>query len=130
MKILIVDDAPANLKLLRALLEAENFAVVEAADGQQALASLERDGVDAIISDILMPRMDGYRLCQEVRKDPRWKALPFIFYTATYTSPSDEKLCYDLRRRQIFCRSRPRTKRSWPPCAKSSTAPRNAPPHA
>jgi signal transduction histidine kinase len=96
MKVLIVDDAPANLKLLRAVLEADNFAVVEAADGQQALASLERGGVDAIISDILMPRMDGYRLCQEVRKDPRWKALPFIFHTATYTSPSDEKLCYDL----------------------------------
>jgi signal transduction histidine kinase len=96
MKVLIVDDTPANLKLLRAVLEAENIGVAEAPDGAQALTVLEREPVDAIISDILMPRMDGYRLCQEVRKSQRWKVLPFIFYTATYTSPSDEKLCYDL----------------------------------
>src|SRR5580658_4986249 len=96
MKILIVDDAPANLKLLRAVLEGENFEVVEAPDGVQALAILEREAVDAVISDILMPHMDGYRLCQEVRKSERWRDLPFLFHTATYTSPSDEKLCYDL----------------------------------
>jgi signal transduction histidine kinase len=96
MKILIVDDIPANLKLLRAVLEGENIEMVEAADGAQALAVLERESVDAIISDILMPRMDGYRLCQEVRKSERWRELPFIFYTATYISPGDEKLCYDL----------------------------------
>ena len=57
---------------------------------------LEREDVDAIISDILMPRMDGYRLCQEVRKSERWREMPFIFYTATYTSPGDEQLCHDL----------------------------------
>jgi signal transduction histidine kinase len=96
MKILITDDSPTNLKLLRAVLESENFEVVEAADGAQALDVLEGESVDAIISDILMPRMDGYRLCYEVRKNKRWQALPFIFYTATYTSPGDEKLCFDL----------------------------------
>jgi len=96
MKVLIVDDIPANLRLLRAVLEGENFEVVEAPDGVQALAVLEGEAVDAIISDILMPRMDGYRLCQEVRKSERWRELPFIFYTASYTSQSDEKLCYDL----------------------------------
>jgi hypothetical protein len=96
MKILIVDDTPGNLKLLRAVLEAESFRVVEAPDGAQALALLEHENVDAIISDILMPGMDGYRLCQEVRKNPRLQALPFIFYSANYTSPSDEKLGYDL----------------------------------
>ena len=96
MKILIVDDVPSNLKLLRAVLEGEGIKVVEAADGVQALAVLEHESVDAIISDILMPRMDGYRLCQEVRKSERWRELPFIFHTATYISPSDEKLCYDL----------------------------------
>ena len=78
------------------MLEAENFEVVEAPDGLQALAILEGGGIDAIISDILMPHMDGYRLCQEVRKSERCRNMPFIFYTATYTSPGDEKLCYDL----------------------------------
>src|SRR5258707_9332097 len=80
--ILIVDDNPTNLKLLRAVLEAESFAVVEAADGVEALEVLKEQKVDSIISDILMPRMDGYRLCLEVRKSES-HALPFIFYTST-----------------------------------------------
>src|ERR1035441_850383 len=96
MKILIVDDTPAILRLLRAVLETEKFEVVEAPDGAQALAVLEREEVDAIISDILMPRMDGYRLCQEVRKSKRWQAMPFIFHTASYTSPGDEQLGLDV----------------------------------
>jgi signal transduction histidine kinase len=96
MKILIVDDMPENLRLLRAVLQGENFEMVEASDGAQALAILEREDVDAIISDILMPRMDGYRLCQEVRRSERWREMPFIFYTATYTSPGDEQLCHDV----------------------------------
>ncbi len=93
---MIVDDNPTNLKLLRVLLEAEGVKVLTAADGLEALAVLEREPVDAVISDILMPRMDGYRLCHEVRASPRFFALPFIFYTATYTSLSDEKFSLEL----------------------------------
>jgi CheY-like chemotaxis protein len=63
MKILVVDDSEQNRKLLKVLLEAEGFEVVTAADGEEALIVLNRTTVDAIISDILMPRMDGYRLC-------------------------------------------------------------------
>src|ERR1041384_6115318 len=96
MKILIAEDNPTNLKLLRSQLEAEGHSVLDAADGVEALDVLARTGVEAIISDILMPQMDGYRLCYEVRKDERWRHLPFIFYTSTYTSPSDEKLARDL----------------------------------
>ena len=59
--ILIVDDHASNLKVLRATLEAEGLSVFEAENGVEALALLERESVDAIISDILMPRMDGYR---------------------------------------------------------------------
>jgi two-component system sensor histidine kinase/response regulator len=96
LKILIADDQPTNLKLLRAQLEAEGHQVIVALNGVEALAALEGEKVDAIISDILMPQMDGYRFCYEVRKNPRLQAIPFIFYTATYTSPSDEKLCFEL----------------------------------
>ena len=96
MNILIVDDNPTNLKLLRAIVEAERLTVFAAADGVEALQVLEREKIDAVISDILMPRMDGYQLCFEVRQHARLKNLPFILFTASYTSPDDEKLALDL----------------------------------
>lgn len=96
MNILIVDDHPINLKLLRAMLEAEGLTVFDAADGIEALAALASQPIDAIISDILMPRMDGYRLCREIRASPRFFTMPFIFYTATYTSPSDARFSIEI----------------------------------
>ena len=96
MKILIVDDQPTNLRLLRAQLETEGHVVTQAADGIAALEVLERDPVDALITDILMPRMDGYRLCHEVRKNSALRATPIVIYTSTYTSPGDEKLARDV----------------------------------
>jgi CheY-like chemotaxis protein len=92
MNILIVDDHTTNRKLLRAQLEAESHAILEAADGVEALRVLERENVEAVISDILMPNMDGYRLCHEVRRSEQFRALPFILYTSTYTSSSDREL--------------------------------------
>lgn len=96
MKILVVDDRAPNRHLLRAQLEGEGHAVAEAADGVEALEVLAREPFDAVISDILMPRMDGYRFCHEVRRSERLRELPFIVCTATYTSAADEKLCLDL----------------------------------
>ena len=92
MDILIVDDNEINRKLLRVVLQAEDYDTVEAADGREALQVLEREKVDVIVSDILMPNMDGYRLCYEVRKSERFKAIPFIVFTSTYNSSKDEKL--------------------------------------
>src|ERR1035437_9946709 len=96
MNLLIVDDQPTDLTLLRAQLEAEGHVVFEAHDGVDALALLERQRVDGVISDILMPRMAGYRLCHEIRKLARLRDLPIIIYSATYTSPDDEKLALDM----------------------------------
>jgi PAS domain S-box-containing protein len=96
-RILVVDDIAANRRVLRAMLEAEGYAVFEAADGVEALDQLEkRAPLHAVISDILMPNMDGYRLCNEIRRSERWHALPFIFYSSTYLSPSDEALARQL----------------------------------
>jgi two-component system sensor histidine kinase/response regulator len=104
MNLLIVDDYPTNRRLLRAQLEGESHNVLEASNGIEALQLLEVSAVDAIISDILMPNMDGYRLCREIRQDPRFAALPLILYTSTYNSPKDRQLaqtvgadCYLLK---------------------------------
>ena len=96
MNILIVDDHATNRKFLAVALGAEGHTMLEAADGVAALQILAREKVDAVISDVLMPGMDGYRLCYEIRHHEEWKTLPFMFYTATYNSPSDEKLALDL----------------------------------
>jgi CheY-like chemotaxis protein len=92
MNLLIVDDIATSRKLLRVTLEAEGHNTLEAADGVQALQILARETVDAVISDIFMPNMDGYRLCHEIRKSERFYALPFIIYTSTYYSPGDVQL--------------------------------------
>jgi signal transduction histidine kinase len=96
MTTLIVDDNETNRKLLRLTLEAEGVVTKEAADGVEALALLEHQRVDAIISDILMPRMDGYRLCAQVRESKRLHDLPVIIYSSTYTSPADEQLALNV----------------------------------
>jgi CheY-like chemotaxis protein len=96
MNVLIVDDVAKNRKLLRAQLEGEGLVVSEANDGVEGLAKLKDGKIDAAISDILMPRMDGYRFCYEVRNSERFHDLPLNINTATYTSTSDEKLSLDL----------------------------------
>ncbi len=92
MILLIVDDNAANRKLLRVTLGAKGHTTLEAGDGVEALQVLDRETVDAVISDILMPNMDGFRLCHEIRQSERLRSLPFIIYTSTYTSPDDRKL--------------------------------------
>ena len=92
MTILVVDDQRINREVLRAQLEAEGHAVVDAADGNEALSVLERERVDAVISDILMPRMDGYSLCRAVRQHPRFSALPLVFYTGAYDADADRRI--------------------------------------
>lgn len=92
MKLLIVDDIAINRRLLRAQLETTGHIAVEAGNGIEALRVVAAESVDGIISDILMPEMDGFRFCLELRKDPRFASIPFLLYTSTYNSPSDRSL--------------------------------------
>jgi PAS domain S-box-containing protein len=106
-RLLIVDDHPANLRLLRAQLEAEGVQTVEARNGVEALSQLASVPVDGVVSDILMPRMDGYRLCMELRRNPRWARLPVVLYTSTYDSPADRELAAKAGADAYLCKPAP-----------------------
>jgi CheY-like chemotaxis protein len=82
--ILLADDYIPLLRNMGFLLEVAGFDVTAVTDGQEALKALELQVPDMIISDILMPNLDGFGLLQAVRNDIRWHKTPFIFATAQY----------------------------------------------
>jgi adenylate cyclase len=81
--ILVVDDLPANVRLLRAVLEPRGHEVAEAASGEDALARLAAGGVDLVLLDVMMPGIDGYEVCRRIRADPSTAFLPVIMITAS-----------------------------------------------
>jgi PAS domain S-box-containing protein len=95
-KVLIVDDNSTNLYMLKSILEEERLDVIAAENGKEALERALADPPDLIVSDILMPVMDGYTLCRQCKSDEHLKQIPFIFYTATYTEPKDEMFALSL----------------------------------
>lgn len=87
-RILVVDDIPANVKLLEARLLAEYFDVLTAADGFAALAICDRQPVDLILLDVMMPGMDGFEVCERLKANPRTSHIPVVMVTAL-DQPSD-----------------------------------------
>jgi diguanylate cyclase (GGDEF)-like protein/PAS domain S-box-containing protein len=94
--VLIVEDREADRKLLKMRFEANGYRVTTAGDGVEALAVARRDPPDAIISDELMPKMDGFALCGVWMQDAKLKTIPFIFYYATYARAQDEQFALSL----------------------------------
>ncbi len=95
-KFLVVDDDEQNLYMLQVLLRGHGYEVVSAANATEALEKARRDPPAMIISDILMPVMDGFALCRACKQDDVLKTIPFVFYTATYTDPKDEAFALSL----------------------------------
>lgn len=96
MKILVADDLAENRYLLEKVLGGAGHTVVAVRDGREALEQLGGGAFDMIVSDVLMPVMDGFQLCREVRGNEALRQVPFIFYTATYTDPRDAQLALSL----------------------------------
>jgi len=94
--VLIVEDYEENRDLLKILLVVNGYRVTVASDGLEALAVARRDRPDVIVSDVLMPKMDGFALCRAWMQDAALRPIPFIFYSATYVRPDDEQFAMAL----------------------------------
>jgi two-component system, cell cycle response regulator len=87
-RVLVVDDLPANAKLLEARLTAEYFDVVTATSGAEALAICERAQCDIVLLDVMMPEMDGFEVCRRLKAGPKTHHIPVVMVTAL-DQPSD-----------------------------------------
>jgi PAS domain S-box-containing protein len=102
--LLIVDDVEENLAYLTTLLKVHGFRVKSACNGADALAQARAESPAAVVSDLLMPVMDGYTLLRHWKSDARLKTIPFIVYTATYVDPGDERLALNLGADAFICK--------------------------
>jgi PAS domain S-box-containing protein len=96
MKILVVDDNALSRKLISQILERKGCDVLEAADGEEGLETARVHGPDLIISDALMPKMDGFNFLRALRKEPALQKIPFVFYSGVYTGQKEEELALSL----------------------------------
>ncbi len=94
-RILLVDDSPTTRALEQSLLEAAGYEVIACADGAEAWERLRHVGADALVTDVEMPRMDGFALTEAVRASPRFARLPVVLVTAR-ESPEDKARGLDL----------------------------------
>jgi PAS domain S-box-containing protein len=95
-RVLVVDDNADNRYYLESLLSGHGDEVEVAGNGEEALAAARATRPDVVVSDLLMPVMDGYTLLRHWRADPELRDVPFLVYTATYTEAADERLALDL----------------------------------
>ncbi|HIH87197.1 MAG TPA: response regulator, partial [Methanosarcinales archaeon] len=96
MTILVVEDRKTDRKLLSTILLSSGYEVAEAVNGIDALKYLRKSKPGMIISDIMMPEMDGFTLLREIKKIEDLSNIPFIFYTAHYVSEKDKELATSL----------------------------------
>ena len=96
MKILIVDDNTDSRKMLETVFAAQGHDIWCAENGKIALDLAREELPDLVVSDILMPVMDGYTLCKALRQDEQLHSVLFVFYTATYTDDKDRKLAMEM----------------------------------
>lgn len=94
--ILIVEDVPNVLELLEVTLRFKGYAVLTARNGEEALEVIARQRPVLIITDILMPKLDGYAFVQKLRLNPETRSIPVVFLSATYVTPEDKDFALSL----------------------------------
>src|SRR4051794_38601547 len=81
-RILIVDDTPANVHALVAIMRTKGYQISVAVNGRQALEVVARTQPDLILLDVMMPEMDGFETCRQLKASDQWRQIPVIFLTA------------------------------------------------
>ncbi|NIS82327.1 MAG: response regulator [Anaerolineales bacterium] len=94
--ILIVEDIPHVLELLDVTLRYKGYSVVTAKDGEEALKRIGQAKPSLILTDIMMPKLDGFALAQEVRSNPDTQDIPIVFVSATFITPEDKEFALSL----------------------------------
>src|SRR5512133_2651066 len=94
--ILIVEDIPNVLELLEVTLRFKGYAVLTARNGEEALEVISRQKPVLIITDILMPKLDGYAFVQKLRLNQETRSIPVVFLSATYVTPEDKDFALSL----------------------------------
>jgi CheY-like chemotaxis protein len=94
--ILIVEDVPNILQFLEVTLKFKGYPVMVARNGEEALALIEKQNPALVITDILMPKMDGYAMVYKLRTNPKTSRIPIVFLSATYVTPEDQQFAMTL----------------------------------
>jgi CheY-like chemotaxis protein len=94
--LLVVEDIPDILNLLQATLQFKGYRVVTAREGNEALEAVKQERPALIITDILMPKMDGFSLVHQLRLNPETRDIPVVFLSATYVAPEDKTFAQNL----------------------------------
>jgi PAS domain S-box-containing protein len=105
--ILIAFEREAELSALDQLLSGRGHRVVRSGNGLAALDAARREPPHAIVSDIVLPRMDGFALCRKWKQDERLQAIPFLFYTRRHDDPKYERFALELGAERFLARSVP-----------------------
>jgi two-component system alkaline phosphatase synthesis response regulator PhoP len=95
-RILVVDDEPDILTALKDRLEFEGYEVLTAEDGQTALAIARKENPDCILLDLMLPKLDGYKVCRLLKFDKKRKGIPIIMLTAR-TQEEDKQMGMEMR---------------------------------
>ena len=82
VRVLAVDDSPTILEMIQAILVAGGYEVITASDGQEALNAARSEAPDLILLDVMLPKLDGYRVCRLLKFDQKYKSIPIIMLTA------------------------------------------------
>ncbi len=104
-RLILADDDPLQLKLTRFRLERMGFAVELARDGQEAFEAARRNKPDGVVSDVLMPRLDGFGLALAIRQDPELRLVPVLLVTSSYVDESDRELARRVGANDLIVRT-------------------------